>query len=84
MRGYRSRRLCFPATALRAYGQWLGGRTLQHDRSISALDSQSALRLSMHRDDRKAIDQLGEKIDGLSTKVAGLSAQMRMLIDGKA
>ncbi|MCH7885951.1 MAG: hypothetical protein IIC01_11990 [Planctomycetes bacterium] len=74
----------FPATALLAYGQWLGARTLQHDRSISALDSQSALRLSMRRDDRQAINQLGEKIDGLATEVAGLSAQMGMLIDGKA
>ncbi len=74
----------FPVTALAAYGQWLGARTLSHDRHISALQAGSKLRLDMRREDRRAIYRLGEKIDGLSSAVAALGAQMEMLIDGRA
>ena len=73
----------FPATGLLAYGQWLGSRTLQHDRSISSLQGQGRLRLDMRRDDRRAINRLGEKIDDLSTQVAALTAKMEILINGR-
>ncbi len=71
-----------PLAGTLAYGQWLGKRTLKNGRDIALLDAGLQADARLRDAHSRLLEKMGDKLDNLSDAVAGLSAQMKILIDG--
>ena len=73
-----------PLAAVLAYGQWLGVHVLTHDRAIKMMEAHCTSQMAIRAEERQALVKMVEKLDNLSAGMAGLSAKMDMLINGRA